>query len=495
MMTNNLSLLKNLTNINFLSAFIVALIVLSVSCYGDSTVQAIPKTLDTQIDTLISKTTPDAFTGIMLTDAETGRLLYQKNAHQYFLPASIIKLFTAAAALYRLKPDYKYATAIYVDKDTPLQTLFKGNFYIKFSGDPSLTRENLEVMIKEISVLGIKKITGNIVLDQTIFPVMPYPQGINLDDIQWGFGAPVTSVIINRNSVPITINPDKTLDKPVKVAIAGKDANHFVVKSSVKTVTASQANEQCAFNVTMSDTNKTEVNGCWPINFNEYKRIAIKNPVLFATQIIRDTLKKENIELNGNIVTGTTPDKQKIIIGHLSKPINLLIRHMLHFSDNMYANAILKTLGYLDYRKGDFFSGIQSLKRILSKHTDINFQLTRLFDGAGLSNYNKITPYQINQLLYAAYHSKQIKTDFLNAMATPGANGTLQQRMHAIGLKDNLFAKTGSMKGVQTLAGYLKVSDGKTVIFSLMTNNCIDHNDTVKKVEDQLLSIIQSVSY
>lgn len=495
-MKNSRYLFKNSIGVNFLSVFItIAFLIASICCYGDKTVQVIPKTLDAQIEALVSKTIPAAFMGIMLSDAKTGRLLYQKNAHQYFTPASVVKLFTAAAALYHLKSDYTYETVISVDHQKPLLALFKGNLYVKFSGDPSLTRENLEFLVKKIKDLGIKKIHGNIVLDQTVFSKMPYPQGIIMDDIHWGFGAPVNSIIINRNSVPVTIHPDKTLNGPVKLAIVGKEADYFPLTSSVKTVTTNQANENCAFNITMSDTNTVVVNGCWPVDSNGYKRIAINNPTLFATQIIRDVLKKESIELTGSIITGEITSQQKIIAGHLSKPIGTLIRHMLYFSDNIYANAILKTLGIRDHGYGDFFNGTQVLKRVLSQHTDINFQRTKLFDGAGISVYNKITPYQINQLLYAIYHSKQIKTNFFDAMAEPGENGTLLQRMHAVGLKNNVWAKSGYMKEAQTLSGYLKVNNGKTIIFSLMTNHYIGDPNTVKKTEDQLLSIIQNVEY
>ena len=469
---------------------------LATSIYAQATpIQPAPYPLDKQIHGLIEKTMPNANIGMMVMDANTGQVLYQHRGHDHFTPASTTKLFTAAASLYHLTPDYRYKTAIYIDKKTPQHTAMPGSIYIKFSGDPSLTQKNVSSLIHQIKEKGIKKIQGNIVLDTSVYSGKPYPQGMTLGDTQWSYGAPVTSIIINRNSIPISITPSDTLKKSVNVSISGTDKNDFPLHTDVKTVTLPEADNLCEFNVVMSNENNISINGCWPISTPAYKKIAIINPTYFAKQVIRKALAKEGIQLMGTIKTGTLPKQHTLLAEHLSNPMSSLVSHMLHFSDNLYANAFLKTLGTESGGRGDFLNGVRILKKILSQHTDINFNQMTLFDGAGLSTYNLISPFQLDQLLYAVYNSPKIKTAFLHALAKPGENGTLSRRMHAIGLSDNVLAKTGSLTSTSTLAGYLTTDNHRKLIFTMMANNYVGSIDSVRMLEDQLVFMLRSTPF
>ncbi len=448
-----------------------------------------------QIQDLIVKSIPDAISGMMVMDAKTGRILYQHNGYQHFTPASTTKLFTAAATLYALKHDFTYKTAIYIAGKKIPEGKINDNLYFKFSGDPSLTDSNITTLIRKLQTKGIKHIRGNIIIDDSAFSGRNYLQGITLRDTQWSYGAPVSSIIINRNSVPFSISPGKALKSPVAVSISSAYHKNFPIRGYARTVSIPEANNSCEFNAEMDSQNNVTYDGCWPINTPAYKKLAIKNPEKFAVQVIKKALRENHIDLTGIIKTGKIPKHHTMIAEHSSMKLSSLVSYMLQFSDNLYANAFLKTLGAQQNKEGTFLKGVQALKKILSKHTDIDFNNMALFDGAGLSQYNLITPFQISQLLYSVSHSASIKKDYMLALAKPGQHGTLQNRMHTVGLNTSVKAKTGSLAGTSAIAGYLTTQNKQNLIFTIMINNYVGNTDTLRRLEDHVLGILHGYTF
>ena len=435
--------------------------------------------LNQQIDTLITKTIPSAHPGIIVLDADSGKMLYQKNSQQYFTPASTTKLFTAAAALYQLTPNFRYTTTLHSNQQPAKHTLH-GNLYIKFSGDPSLTSKHLFSIIHSLKKKNIQKIAGHVILDTHAFEGPKYPEGFVLDDRQWGYGAPTTSVIINRNSLFLSIMPSTTIGKPATLLLSKPQNVYFKLKGTPTTVTQSYAQNRCSFSLTTIKPDKINVKGCWPAGVPTNKRVAIQYPTQYATYLIRTALQSAHITLDGRIEQGRMPKKSVVLAKHTSSKLSALVTHLLVYSDNLYANAILKTLGLFYNQKGDFLNGVLALKTTLSKHTDIDFDQMMLFDGAGMSIYNRIKPYQIAQLLYTTYHNSKIKSAFVHALAQPNHNGTLSERMHTPGLNKQVRAKTGTLKNTSSLAGYLKTANNRTLCFVIIINNYSGNTDTLK---------------
>ena len=448
-----------------------------------------------QIDAFIEHNAANAHVGVLIMDAKTGQILYQHNGYRKYTPASTTKLLTAAAALYYLTPEYQYKTTVYAKKNTLQNNVVQGDVYIKFTGDPSLGKKDIGALIQELSKKKIKTVKGNIILDTSTFTGSPYPQGMVMQDAQWSYGAPVTAIILDRNAIPISVIPGKTLNQPVRISVSESYQSHIPLTSSVNTVTWPQAEKECAFDVLMDNANSVHIDGCWPVNKTSYLKIAVQNPYILATQIIENTLKTSGIQFSGSIRTGVIPPQTEVLAEHASSPLSRLIGHMLNFSDNLYANALLKTLGSQYSQEGSFLMGIKALKSILAKHTDIDFTQMTLRDGAGESVYNLISPYQLNQLLHAVYHSPGIKGAVLDALAKPETNGTLKRRMHSFGLLKGVRAKTGSMTGVSSVSGYLTASDRRELIFAIMVNNYTDDADQIRTFEDQLTALVHGMKF
>ncbi len=462
------------------------------SAEGVTAYQSNPTPVTEQVESLIHNILPNASVGIMLQEAETGEVLYERRAQELFTPASIVKLFTAAASLLSLGPDYRFETAIQVDQNILPQARVN-NLYVYFSGDPSLTRDDLKQLIVKIKASGIREISGNIIVDNTHFRTPNYAMGWSWDSLAWYYAAPITSIILNENQVPIRLNTSR-LGEKAEVICESKECEGIHLHTEVISVSENEAETNCQIQVDMNQQNTLNLKGCWPYRTTPTTlRVALKEPYALAEKLILETLKDENIKLDGKIMVGTIPSDLKIIASHYSKPLSELLKNVLQNSNNIYADSLLKTLGVKEFQQGTFQAGIRALKAILSKPTSIDFEALRLLDGSGASRYNLITPQQMARLLLTMYHDKKVGGDFQKTLAISGGEeGNLSKRMNSLDAQGRILAKTGSMVNISALAGYLRTQTNKNLIFVIMIDHVIEGREKLKAFEDELCHLFVS---
>ena len=199
--------------------------------------------------------------------------------------------------------------------------------------------------------------------------------------------------------------------------------------------------------------------------------IAVRNPKRFVTQVLRDALEKDGIDLRGKITIGKVPVGLDIIAIHKSQKLSELIKETLKNSNNLYAQCIFKTLGEKLAGNNSYKASIKVLKRKIFELTKINPKNYMLYDGAGLSRYNLVSPNQIVKLLHAIYRNKKLRSVILKSLPISGFDGTLDHRMKGVGIKGRIKAKTGTLNGTSALSGYLFLTSGNPVVFSVIANN------------------------
>lgn len=428
-----------------------------------------------KIDSLMSEHLSQNNAGIMIVNAKTHKTIYRYHADHYFIPASNTKLFTAAAALLYLGANYTFNTSI---------ATAQNNVYITFSGDPSLTAKDIGTLIAQLKQHNINTINGNIILDNNIFSGPRYALGWAHDDLVYYYAAPVTSIIIDQNSVP------------VKILREGKHAAkiQFLNSRTIPITThLTFANERelktCVFEPQIGEHNKMYLGGCLPDLKEQSFCFAITDPVQYAKAVIRARLRQQGIVLRGQIITGTTPQDAKILYTHTSIPLSQLLGIVLKYSNNLYANAITKALGRKYYGVGSFKAGVNAINAILQQHIGKDFTQPRLEDGAGESVYNLITPQQTIQLLRYMYHSK-LWPYYRNALATSGGVGTLEYRMQEGILRDHVIGKTGTMSGmgVSSLSGYILRPKHSPILFAIYVNNFLSTTrQQIRDTQDQIV--------
>ena len=436
--------------------------------------------LSAAIDALIEQQLPYATVGVFVKDAQTDEVIYSRNANKLLSPASGTKLFTAAAALYRLKPNYQFLTTL-SQKDK--------NFYVTFGGSPSLTINNLNELLLSLKKNGVKTIKGDVVLDTSRYQSPYYSGGVSYDDLGWYYSAPDTAVILNENAEYYDFISAKKLGMPVQIKPKSTETALTII-NQVITVSKEQEKQHCNLNIEINSHNTVRVFGCMA-QYEQPKvmQLAVPDPVLLAKQVIKKALDKNGILFKGEIISGHTPSDAKIIARFQSKNLANLITHMLKESDNLYANSLTKQLGYSLTGEGTYKQGAFAIKKILAQNTHLNMAQTELKDGPG-TRYNLVTPEQVVVLLTDLLNDKNMQPIFFSSLPQAGVSGTLRDRMKKTNLETRVFAKTGSMHDISSLSGYIVRNNSRPLIFSIIINGVNKPISIAKSLEEQILLIV-----
>lgn len=438
------------------------------------------ESLSTQIESIIEQKLPHATIGILVKDAQTDRIVYSKNANKLLSPASSMKLFTAAAALYQLKPTHRFLTKLSKKNQ---------NYYVAFSGSPSLTIQNLNHLLLNLKKNGVNTINGNIVLDASRFKAPYHAGGVSYDDLGWYYTAPDTAVILNGNAVTYEFISAKTLGMPVKIKSKNQEKWLNIINQLI-TVSNNQAKDHCSLNIEIKSNNTLRLFGCLAkSNDPKTMQLAVPDPGLLAKQVIKKFLNENGILLKGHIINGSMPSDATPIASLKSVNLTQLITHMLKESDNLYASSLTKELAYSFTQEGTSKQGAFAIKKILAQHTKLDMTQIGLYDGIG-TRYNLVSPEQMVSLLTHLYHEKDMHSIFLKALPQAGVSGTLKDRMKKTALEKKVFAKTGTMHDISSLSGYLIDQNNNTLIFSIIINGINSPISTAKSLEDQILFAI-----
>ncbi len=440
-----------------------------------------------QIDSAIDQVR-NAQVGVMIKNLSTDQVLYQHDNQQYYIPASNMKVFTAVAALEQLTPEYKYSTYIASPETNVNQGVFTGNMYVVFSGDPSLTRQDINNLFKQLKQNGINSIVGNIYIDDALFDQDGIVPSALAEDATYCFAAPVGAGNIDHNCTGVSVTPG-----PVVGALA--DANVIQTPDAMTLINQiiTAGTKSCNIRAVKSaETDAYVLSGC--INTkkgSEEFSLPVQNMRSYVAELMPVALKQANIEWTGNVFFGEPPSNSKMLALHQSAPLSKLIKHMLKKSDNLYANALFKTIGahYFD-TVGNWRTGAAAVKAILWENNGVNLLSADLVDGAGLSRENVITPEQMLQVLSTAYYRPLIAAALIPALPIGGVDGTLKGRLTEESYRHRVYAKTGTMNDVSSLSGYVKNAKNEVLTFSILINGTPQHLGAYRALEDRICEIL-----
>lgn len=423
---------------------------------------------DSGVEHLINRMNPHVNLGIVAVDLNTGETLYSRNAEHLFIPASNMKLFSEAAALMALGPDYRFKNQLSTNAPQIQQGVLKGNIYLILSGDPSFSREDLKSLIDSLKEWNISSIQGSVFIDSSLASVSTYPPGWLKSDYSYSYGAPIAPLMIDSNRLTITVNPGSSEGEP---AIVEADDGGGVIEINNHAKTKISA-KGCGIGVGLDQENRLTVNGCiakgqWAVQ----QRMAIKNPLNYAQGIIKNELHKAGIQFDGQVQLGAAPKGSMILATQHSKPIFQLMADTLKPSDNLYADSLyLHTAAVLNGAPVNWKEAQPVVKKFLEQQTNINFKQAVFTDGSGLSRYNLVTPEQTISLLKFLYQRFPLSYEYIASLPISGRDGTLQKRFRIPSQQGFVRAKTGTMTGVNGLSGYLYNANGHTIAFAMYIN-------------------------
>ena len=488
-----------------------------------------PKALPDRISAILNS--PDlarGFWGIEVVSVQTGQTLYSLNADKLFTPASNTKLFTTAAVLALIGPDYKFRTTVETAGTLDRYGRLNGDLLLVGHGDPNLsgrelpydlrTQRNdrpiqaLETLADALAQKGVKYVDGDIVADDSYFAFERYAEGWSQDDLVWADGAPVSALTVNDNVVFVNILP---ADRPGEKAFVSVTpyADYYRLDNRIITTPAGTG-RKFFVNREPGSTVLTLWGNVPADDPGVNEALAIEDPAEFAAALFRQLLEKRGIVVYGKqrtkhtelatlstfSVTAVAPsrggndthsfksDPSIVLASYESKPMLEDVRVVNKVSQNLHAEILLRLLGRERGTAGTIEGGLEVLRGFLTQ-AGISPDQFLFYDGSGLSRQNLATPHSIVQLLrYAS--TQPWGASYRTTLPVSGLDGSLSDRLNAPRLKGRIFGKTGSLGGVKTLSGYATTDTGETVAFSILSNNS---NLPPKRILDTIDQIAQAI--
>jgi D-alanyl-D-alanine carboxypeptidase/D-alanyl-D-alanine-endopeptidase (penicillin-binding protein 4) len=442
------------------------------------------------------------FFAVKIVSLDTGNVIYEQSANKFVRPASNMKLYTVAAALDRLTPDYHFITSVYA-KERPDDGKIKGDLIIFGRGDPSFAArfnngdyfKGINDLADRIVAAGVKRVKGDLVGDESWFNGAPLGSGWEWDDLLWSYGAQVSALTVNDNSIDLTVKPGEKVGAPV-VITSGPPATFMTITNRATTGPHGSKSDLNIYRGVGANT--LEITGTAPIGDNGFTGgAAIPDPALAFVSMLRDALVKRGVKIDGRVRTVDARSGASIVPNPLiaitqttnvplqpppveiasiqSPPFSLIASHTLKPSQNLYTEIILRTLGKLNSvsaSQTNEEAGLIIVRNFL-RQTGASERDLALSDGSGLSRNDMITANATVQLL--TFMSKhRYFAQFRDALPIAGVDGTLRTRMKGTPAEGNLRAKTGSLSSVASLSGYVTTAAGEHLVFSMMLNNYPD---------------------
>jgi D-alanyl-D-alanine carboxypeptidase/D-alanyl-D-alanine-endopeptidase (penicillin-binding protein 4) len=435
--------------------------------------------------------------GLKIVSLETGETLYTHDSHMLFHPASNMKLLTTAVALKQLGPNFKFKTTLSIDTNSIENGTIKGNLYLKGYGNPDLTTDDFRHITSELKSKGIRKISGDLICDDTYFDDLYLGYGWMWDDTNAQDFAPISALSVNSNCIIIEIRPANHIGDTLIFRMDPETA-YMKIENYGITVDSLDTLMQKSFKVERkwkNHENTIVIKGGMTIHQNpEVFNIEVTDAALYAGVLFKELLLKENIQFAGNILKEEAPDTSQILIQHNSSPLTISIINTNKESDNLSAELILKTMGAeVKGQPGTADKGISLIHQYFNE-IGIDSTTYRITDGSGVSRYNLITPDMIIELLKDIHQNAQIQAEFKSSLPIAGVDGSLNHRMKGTAAENTLRAKTGTLKGVSSLSGYATTADDEMLAFSIMMEHFIVPVIKIQNIQDKICILISSFS-
>ena len=438
--------------------------------------------------------------GLVVFDLHSGQYDFTHNENKKFIPASLSKIITASAVMHLSNPYHQFETFFLSQTPVDQQGVLKGHLYLKGGGDPSFVSENLWILINHLRRSGLKKVKGDLIVDDHLFgKAQPHRSWLKSDR---SYSAPVSSLSFNWNSVTVYIRPSLTTGGLAQVFI---DPKNTYIKTINKARTQGTKKTIKVKRRSSSPGDIIEVHGRIPIDSKElviYKNVT--KPAFWAGLNAIEFLKQRGIIVEGQVLKGRTPPSSYTLSSHKGSFVFRMVQDMMKFSSNFLADMLTMHLALFQNHKKDLWNqGLKQIHKYMEKQglSDYSFP-----SPSGLSRKNKLKPKDLLKFLIHDY-SSVYSFEKLSSYPVPNSPGTLQKRFQNLensthfqtqntsltqtaSARAIIRAKTGWLLGVVGLAGYVQTQKGNTKAFVFIYNGSAKKQMKAQEIFDQLASLL-----
>lgn len=407
---------------------------------------------------------------IVVASVDRGDTLYSLSPDLPLAPASNMKIFSTAAALHYLGPDFRFTTPLLMDGQV-LEGTLHGDLVLRGSGDPSISGRMLEdalapfdAMAARLEEMGIRRITGDVVGDDGWFDREWLAPAWEEDDRMSWYAAPVGALMFAENMVRVRVAPGARIGDPARLETVPATRG-LAMRNEVVTVARGLGRVRFEH-----APDGIVVRGTIPMSGAVVeRRMPVVDPANYAAAALLAAIEARGIVVDGGIRTeGVGPRPLQVVAEHVSPPLAELAQVTNHVSHNLFAEALLKTVGRAVSGEGSFRAGGVAVSEILRREMPVDVGAVRVVDGSGLSRPNRASARATVLLLDHLWRS-EVADAFVGSLPVAGSAQGLR-RMYDSPAAGNLRAKTGTIRGVSALSGYVTGASGERLVFSIISN-------------------------
>lgn len=407
---------------------------------------------------------------------------FERSAGVALIPASVLKVLTSYAALQNLGSGHHFETELWVDKE-PGSDGAVGALTIRGNGDPSLVNERLDEIARELFMRGVRDVE-RVRVDDSLFVDAPQASGVRA--YATGLGASV----VNFNSLTVHLRPMHLGQPPVLLATPLAFAK---LENAVRVVPGLKKRLQIEL-IPARDAAQARLRVSGELGIKNgiiTVHRSIDDPAWFTGAVLSAHLRRNGIGVRLSPIRANVSPTAKLLMTSRSKELGLILRDLNNYSNNFIAGQLLYALGRGpagSYRLDVALANVE----LLLQRLGIDSSSFRMVDGSGLSRENRASCQLISRVLGAIYEDFSASPEFISSLSRFGESGTLKRRQLDLPaeLQDRaagVWAKTGTLDGVSSIAGYFPGRDGSRYSFCLISNSSAD-KETASRIEHEFIS-------
>lgn len=446
--------------------------------------------------------------GIHVVDLASGRARYARNENGFFVPASNTKLFSTALALLRLGPEHRFRTLLIAERPPDSAGRVASDLVLYGGGDPTMSGRPLpyakgaaagdplaaiDALAAQAVERGLRHLDGDLIGDDTAYPWDPYPEGWAQDDTLWEYGAPVSALTLNDNTITLTLRPGERPGDPARL-FQRPALEYYAFENRVRTVAGGV--RKIAF-TRAPGSREPRLSGAIPVgDSGTAMLIAIDDPALYAATALRDALERRGVRIRGRVLArhrswegaGEPPRNAPPgveLARRESPPLIETLRVINKISQNLQAELVLREVARVRRGVGGREAALEELKSLLAEigaaKDDYHFE-----DASGLSRLTLVTPALVTRLLRHVYSAPAGGVAWVSLLPVGAEDGTLASRFEGRPAARRIHAKTGTIAHVSALAGYVERAGKPVLAFSVMANNYNAPASEIRRVIDKI---------
>ena len=408
--------------------------------------------------------------GITVFDLTTGESLFRYQDEKLYRPASTEKVITSVTALSTLGTDYTMNTRLQYTGQIENDTL-KGSLYLVGGFDPELMDADLDSLVEAVARSGIRYITDTLAADVSMTDSIYWGSGWSWDDVPASFQPYLSPLMLNRGCVDVTVKPTVKDSIPDVMCVPASD--YYQVDNDAVSLQPQAGKLEITRNW-LHHGNLIHISG--NVAKETTRTLSVYDSKQFFFHTFVNRLKQKGVEVQ-HTAFADCPESDSLTVVTplftLERPIGEVLKQMMKESDNLCAESMFYHLAmhHAQAKRVSDDDGTDAINHYMKEKLGFHPDVYNIVDGSGVSLYNYVSPQLLLEYLKHAYSHPEIFQPFYESLPIAGVDGTLEHRMKKTKAYRKVRAKTGSVKGVSSLAGYAKASNGHQLAFAIINQN------------------------